>query len=182
MTSVFGVSILVLIVLLVFAALMFRLIRRVWGPVVAPSDGNLRWLFEFSVSRYKPMERLLSEEDFAYLESQPGYHPAIGRKLRAEHRRIFRMYLRRMVRDFNRIHAAARVMIVHSPVDASELAAVLFKQRITFLYAIAAVHGRLALHALGVKAPDVGTLILTLDTMRLQLCRFAAPMPELGRA
>ena len=40
-----------------------------------------------SPGKYQPMERLLREDDFRFLASQPGYTPQLGRRLRAERRR-----------------------------------------------------------------------------------------------
>ena len=182
MTAFLGVCLVALIVLAACATLLFRLYRRVRVPVEAPSGVDAKWLYEFSISRYTPMERLLCEEDYTFLASQPGFRPEIARKLRAQRRRIFRLYLRRMVRDFDRIHAAAQVMVVHSPVDSSELAAVLLKQRVSFRVALLAVEIRFALHAVGLGTVDIHSLVQSLDVMRLQLCRFAVPSPELGAA
>lgn len=182
MTALIGAGVFGLIVLIILVALLVRLKGLVGGPVEDLGDTDSRWLFDFSISRYKPMERLLDEGDYRFLASQPGYRPEIGRKLRKTRRQIFRGYLRRMVRDFNRIHAAARVMVVHSPADSSELAAVLFKQRLVFAYAVSAVRVRLVLHTVGIGTVDVSGLIRSFDEMRLQVCRFAAPVPEFGHA
>src|ERR1044071_6455020 len=61
------------------------------------------WLDEFSIDKYRPMLRLLSERDFEYLSMQAGSTPEIARRLRSERRKIFRAYLWNLVRDFNRL-------------------------------------------------------------------------------
>jgi len=130
---------------------------------------NPEWLRKFSVAKYKPMERLLSEDDHEFLAAQPGYHPAISKRLRAERRRIFRGYLRALRRDFNRLETAARILMVSSPVDKPELAKALLRQRLNFMSAMCKVEFRLALHALGIGTVDVRTLVAPLDAIRLEL-------------
>src|SRR5688572_20360045 len=101
------------LLLLAFAAM----IRHILGvPPIAEEDHGT-WLDTFSVTRYRPMERLLSKEDFEFLASQPGYDPGMSRKLRAERRRIFRSYLRQLRIDFIRLHQVARLLVLYSPED-----------------------------------------------------------------
>src|SRR5579862_7271657 len=76
---------------------------------------------EFTLARYQPMERLLAEEDFLFLASQPGYTPEIGAKLRRERRRIFRLYLRELAHDFLHLHAEARRMVADSKAEHADL-------------------------------------------------------------
>ena len=68
------------------------------------------WLGSFSVATYRPMERLLSEDDIRFLKSQPGYEPNMEKVLRSDRRKIFRTYLRSLGRDFNRLHLALRLV------------------------------------------------------------------------
>src|SRR5438105_538368 len=56
-----------------------------------------------SLDKYRPMERLLQEDDFRFLANQPGFSPQLGRRFRTERRRIFRGYLRNLRKDFARI-------------------------------------------------------------------------------
>ncbi len=81
-----------------FGLLFKRMLFRDRVPDFDPD-----WLENFSVSKYRPMERLLSEEYFEFLVSQEGYEPKIGKRLRSERRRIFRGYLRSIRRDFQRL-------------------------------------------------------------------------------
>src|SRR5688500_7728052 len=105
------------------------LIRRVLAPG-ATNDGDLGdWLDKFSVARYRPMERLLSDDDYEFLSAQPGYDPSIARRLKSERRQIFRIYLRHLSEDFSRLHHAARLMLIYSPEDRPELARTLMLQR-----------------------------------------------------
>src|SRR5579863_2042122 len=75
-----------------------------------------------TTGKYRPMERLLGEEDFRFLAAQPGFSPKLGRRLRTERRQIFKGYLRSLSRDFHNISAACRMLVVHSAEDRAELA------------------------------------------------------------
>lgn len=139
------------------------------------------WLKNFSTATYRPMERLLSEEDVEFLRSQPGYLPGMEKALRSGRRRIFRAYLRSLAADFNRLHLALRLALLESATDRPDLAAVLMKQKVTFFVALGAVHLRLAIHALGVGGVDVRGLVSTVERMRAELAGLRAPSAAPGR-
>lgn len=153
------------------AVLLKRLSARSDSAVL-----NWVWLESFSVSKYRPMERLLSEQDIRFLRAQPGYRPGMARRLRAERRRIFRAYLKGLARDFGRLHQAARVLVLHAPRDRSDVAAALAWQRLVFLGALAAVHFRLLLHTFGLGPVDVRSLVDVLESTRLQVRELALPV------
>ena len=125
----------------------------------------------FTRSRYEPMSRLLSEEDFEFLSSQPGYRPEIGERFRKDRRRIFRMYLRELAADFHQLHASARQMAANSPEANAGLVGVLLRQQFTFWRAMAGIEIRLLVP--GVKL-DVRGLVEALDAMRADLNRLTA--------
>src|SRR5580700_10714906 len=89
---------------------------------------------EFSFARYEPMARLLSDEDFLFLKAQSGFRPEMGRKFRRERRRIFRLYLHELSRDFHRLHAHARVVVSSLAAEHSALVGVLFRAQLRFWY------------------------------------------------
>jgi len=120
------------------------------------------------------MERLFSEEDFRFLAGQPGYSPGLSKRLRAARRGIFRRYLRCLRRDFDRLHAAARFLSVHSPEDRPDLAVALFRQRLLFRYALVTVHCHLVLQTLGIGTVDVRRLVQALESMGTQFRQLAA--------
>ncbi len=124
------------------------------------------WLEDFSITKYRPMLRLLAEDDYDFLASQAGYQGKIASELRAERRKVFRSYLRSLVRDFNRMHQLGRMMAAHAAQDRSEFTKQLLKQRVTFTMAVAAVRVRLMLHTVGIGVVDVRNLIGSLDHMR----------------
>src|SRR5262245_16680081 len=94
-----------------------------------------------SLEKYRPMERLLQEDDFRFLAAQPGFSPQLGRRFRTERRKIFRGYLRNLRRDFRRLSAAFRILIVHSVEDRGDLAASLMRMRVMFGLGMLAVEG-----------------------------------------
>lgn len=159
-----GAAVLVMLAALAFFVLFRRLISR---EKEAPAD--LEWCREFSIARYRPMERLFVEEDYDFLAAQPGFHPRISRKLQAERRRVFRHYLRCLRRDFDRLTTAAKMVLVHASQDRPDLATTLMKQRLVFNYAMLVVECRLALQTLGIGTVDVRRLVSSLEAMRDQL-------------
>ena len=129
----------------------------------------------FSISRYQPMEHLLSEEDFAFLESQPGYEPRIGARWKRERRRIFRLYLGELKRDFRQLHAENRVMAANAGAESAELVGILMRQQVAFWRAVAGLELRLALRAAGIGRVDVRPLLQLIEAMRVNVARFSEP-------
>lgn len=135
---------------------------------------DARWLADFTPSRYRPMERLLIEEDLEFLATQPGYTPALGRHLRAERRKVFLAYLRNLTRDFERLHRAARVLLLSAPEDRPDYAAALIRQRIAFERALVVVRCRLVVSRISGSAIDVSGLMDALESMNAQVRSLAA--------
>lgn len=129
----------------------------------------------FSLARYRPMARLLAEDDFVFLAAQPGYRPEVGAKLRRERRHIFRLYLRELACDFHRIHAGARAMVAQSDEQHAELVGLLVRQQVTFWRSIALIELRLLAQGAGLGKVEVWGLVEAVDTMRRELARFAVP-------
>jgi len=150
-------------------ALLFRaVLRRDRFDDLTPE-----WLSNFSVARYKPMERLLSEDDFKFLGAQRGFEPKIARRLRSERRKIFREYLRCLRRDFGRLEAAVRLFMVNAREDRPEMAKALLRQRLAFTYGVFAAECRLVMHTFGIGTVDIRELVGSLDVMRSQLGQVA---------
>jgi hypothetical protein len=145
--------------------LFILLMRRALQPTPTPSPD---WVENFDLDKYRPMNRLLLEDDFAFLESQPGFDPGIARTLRRQRRRIFRHYLGNLQSDFNRLHAAARQLLLTAAQDRPDLAIMLLKLRCNFWRALLAAHCRTALQPLGIKPVDVQALLDALEPLRRQ--------------
>jgi hypothetical protein len=172
-------ALLVAAVLVAAAALGFVfLFRRLISGERDPR-ASLEWCSRFSVEKYRPMERLFFDEDYDFL-AHAGAPVSIGKRLRVARRRIFRQYLRCLSRDFDRLYAAAKFLLLHSPQDRPDLAWALLKQRLIFRYAMATVQYRLVLQPLGIGAVDVRGLVSALESMRDQLRQLAPRMEHLA--
>jgi hypothetical protein len=141
---------------------------------------SVDWLNRFSISRYKVMERILSETDFEFLKSQKGYHPSISRRLRLQRQAIFRSYLSCLKRDFGRLEAALMLCMAASRVDRPDLATAILKRRLVFTWAVACAEYRLVLYGLGLGTVDVGQLVGSLSGMRLELGQMALARQEMA--
>ena len=150
-----------------FAALAWMIIRRRRADNVNEDGDSLG----FKLENYEPMESLLAEEDLLFLQSQPGYHPGMGARWKRERRRIFRLYLAELKRDFWRLHAQARNLVAHSPEGSSELVTALMGQVWTFRWAMAGLEMRLALDWAGIGRVDAAPLLELLEAMRADLAR-----------
>lgn len=164
------------ILALVVGHQLWRLVKPLNRPSISP-----RWFAGFSTVRYRPMERILGEADYRFLAAQPDVDGKTLRAFRAQRRGILRAYLRDVASDFERLHAAARVLLLTSIEDRPDLAMALLKLRATFVYAMLAIQGRLALDALGFRGLDVRPLVEAVDRMRGQLVTLIpAPVSSRG--
>jgi len=126
---------------------------------------------EFSADKYRPLEKLLSDTEYGFLVGQPGFDRDIGRRFRAERRRIFRRYLRCLKRDFDRLYTAAKLVALYSTEDRPDLARVLLRQRCGFQLGLLAVEWRLLLHTLGWGTADVRRLVEALESVHSMVQR-----------
>jgi hypothetical protein len=163
------VTIAIAVSLIILVALLFAgLLRRLTAHSMH-SHVDLEWVANFSVAKYRPMERLLSESDYRFLAVHKGYDRKIEKRLRSERRKILRGYLRCLKDDFSRLEAALRLFVSHSPVDRSDLAKALLKQRALFTFGVLMLECRLALHFLGVGTVNSQGLIGSLDSLKAQV-------------
>jgi hypothetical protein len=159
-----------------FAGLFWRLASR-----FDAQQCTAEWLDRFSVKSYAPMERLLDSNDLAFLASQPGYRPEIGKRLMAERRKIFRAYLRLLVRDFNQLIGIGKLMVVYSNLDQHEFARSLGRQQVQFYARICALQVQLALHPLGWTSVDARGLLDALGDMRSKVQQMTSTGPALAQ-
>jgi hypothetical protein len=137
----------------------------IWAKRYRSFDANDAARESFSLARYEPMKRLLSEEDFEFLKSKPGIGPAMVRRLRAQRRRVFRAYLCELASDFNRLHRDARLMVATAPEEYSDLVGVLMSLQTRFWSALVGAEILLAAHALGLGRIDVSGLLAPLEAL-----------------
>lgn len=129
----------------------------------------------FSLARYEPMGRLLCEEDLLFLRAQPGYTAEIGRRFSRERRRLFRLYLRELSRDFQLLHAHARAVVASLAAENSPLVGLLLRQQVRFWYEMAAVELKLSLSWAGTGTVDARGLVDAVGIMHAEISRLAAP-------
>ncbi|HXM41671.1 MAG TPA: hypothetical protein VN924_10485 [Bryobacteraceae bacterium] len=165
MDLILGLAAFVCLVVGVALAFLFR--RLIAGPKSLPV--SVDWINDLSVARYRPMERLLSEEDYRFLASQPGFDKRMLRRIRSERRRVFRGYLACLSRDFSLVGAALRLMMMYSAQDRPDLAGILYKQQALFAVGMLCVQWRLVLHTCGLGTVDVRGLVGAMESMRLEL-------------
>jgi hypothetical protein len=174
------IAIVIVLLLACFAGLFWRLASRFDARQCTPE-----WLERFSVESYAPMERLLDKTDVAFLASQPGYRPEIGKRLMAERRKIFRAYLRLLVHDFNQLIRIGKLMVVYSNQDRQEFARSLWRQQVTFYAQVCELQLQLALHPLGWTSlgwtrVDARGLLAALGEIRGQVQQLASAGPVLS--
>jgi hypothetical protein len=136
---------------------------------------DAQWLANYSPTRYRPMERLLASEEFEFLRASEGWTPAVEQAFRDGRRRLYRRYLGLIARDFDRLHTAARVLALHSPVDRPDLGLVLMREQVSFRKAMLTARFRLALHGLGMNPGDVRGLVRSVESMNSHVRALAAP-------
>lgn len=136
-------------------------------------EADAGWLQSFSVDRYRPINRMLAASDYEFLKRQ-GVSKQVIRRLRGERREICRIYIKNVVRDFNRLHWAAQSILVASEADQPELAARLVRTRAEFQRNVFLARVRLSLDAVGLGGLDAGTVLNGLETLTAEFHTLAA--------
>jgi len=158
-------------IVVAFLIAAFVLLFRQLASRFDNQASTAEWFESFSVENFAPMERLLDQSDFEFLSQQPGYRPEIGARLLKERKKLFLGYLRLLIGDFNQLLRIARLMIVYSAEDRAEFAKVLWRQQVTFYFAVCAVRLRVALYPMGWTSLDVSRLMQALENMRSQVAQ-----------
>lgn len=129
------------------------------------NDLSPEWIERFSARSYRPMDNLLTDEDFVFLSRQPGFDWTLYRRFRRERLRIYKQYLHRMIADFNRLHLLARVLLAQSETDHSALVSKLVWVKLRFTGIVALAEMRYALCWLGVRSLSARALIAELEEL-----------------
>ena len=164
----FGVLILSLLVCVVVASAAVTAIRKI-APRPESLPVTADWINELSVDRYRPMLRLLQEDDLHALRSQPGFTNRMATDLRRERCEIFRGYLRSLRSDFARVCLALKLVMLQAREDRSDLASLLIRSQLAFTWGVALVQVRLALYTCGIGTVDIGDLLKLFDSLRVEL-------------
>lgn len=141
--------------------------------VAAPNDRAAASMARtIDAGRYRPMLRLLAQDDFEYIRSSEPASRRLIESARAQRRRVFRAYLRSLQKDYSRLLADVRLMMVNSGVDRPELASALVRNRVLFTATMMRIQFRLGLHAAGVGTVDVSGLIGVIEGLSEQARSF----------
>jgi len=173
---VVAISALICLALGVCLWLLLRSTRLTAGSLPVTTD----WLDDLSTERYRPMLRLLDEEDLRSLRNQPVFAPQMAARFRAQRCRMVWEYLGSMQVDFARICTALKIVMAQSQQDRPDLASALFRSQITFLYGMVAIRFRLLLYRWGFGKVEVTSLVKVFDGMRLELRRFVPAEVSVG--
>jgi hypothetical protein len=118
-----------------------------------------------AADRYRPMLRLLSDGDLAFVAADR----KLQHSLRAQRRKLFRGYLQCLAKDYASLLAGVRDAMVRSGADRPDLARALVRNRLLFAIAMCKVEFRLALHAAGAGTVDISGLIDAIEALRAQV-------------
>jgi hypothetical protein len=131
-----------------------------------------------TADRYRPMLRLLAQDDLAIIPADSELQKAF----RAKRRQLFRGYLRCLTRDYALLLAGVRAAMVESGVDRPDLARALAKNRALFAIATCKVEFRLVLHTAGIGSVDISGLVEALETLRSQVSALSVPLSTSNQA
>jgi len=150
---------------------LIAVLRKLARHFVLPNrtSESAGWIDELSTDRYRPMLRLLDEEDFRFIRGQPGFTPEMATKLRIQRCQIFRGYLRNMDADFKHICMAIKGILLHSKIDRPDLAFALVQRQMVFAYRKMTIQFQVVLFRYGLGTVDVTDLVKLFDGMRLEL-------------
>lgn len=137
----------------------------------------LEWTPVLCVDRYRPMFRLLDDDDVRFLRSQPGATPAMVKRLRRQRCQVFRGYLRSLERDFALVYEALMLIMVHSQSDRRDLIRTILVSRLKFTIAIYRVRCRLFLYRWDVGHESVANILGLFEGLQLELLALA-PTPD----
>lgn len=154
MNALFANPVLVAAVALCGAALLGVLILIHFRLRAARVGDAIDWkrVQAFRGDTYRPLVRLLSGDDYLFLQRLPGYQPAIARQLRRERRHIQRRFLNRLEQDFTQLHLVARTLVRDQEQDRPELVLALVRTGAEFRWNLFRIRLGLALEPLGLPA------------------------------
>jgi hypothetical protein len=126
--------------------------------------------------RYRPMLRLLSEDDLGAVRN----NRKLLRKVRSERVAIFRGYVKCISRDYARLLAGIGLSAVQSATDRPDLAWAVFRNRMWFAGALCRLDAMVFFYRFGMCGVDVSGLVEAMDALRAftnATVRVASPAP-----
>jgi hypothetical protein len=144
---------------------IYRQLAAVRRLLPCPPD----WTSDFSVDRYRPMFRLMADEDIRFLRSQPGSTPALVKRLRRQRYRVFCGYLHSLELDFHQAFDALVLVMVHSQADRRDIVRALMVSRLKFVFGVWRVRARLFLYRWNLGHEPVARLVSLFEGLQLEL-------------
>jgi hypothetical protein len=108
------------------------------------------------------MLQVLDEADEEFIAASQNGKSHL-RRLRAERRRLFRVYLYQLDADHEQLLAAIRSLVAESDIDRPDLTRLLYQAQFKFSLAMYGVEWQLFLHTLGLPRIDIRHLIAAAD-------------------
>src|SRR4029077_9492151 len=105
--------------------------------------------------RHRPVMRLETGSDLSFLGSLPGVTRKTATRLRKEHCRVFRAYLRCLQTDFQTVRCAIKTLMLQSQTDRPDLAALLLRSEFAFACGLLKVQLRVTLYSHGIGTVSV---------------------------
>ncbi len=127
------------------------------------------WTPELCVDRYRPMFRLLEEDDIRFLSTQPGATPALVKRLRRQRYQVFQGYLSALQGDFRLACEALMLLAMQSPTDRVDIIRPLLISQIKFSIGILRVRCGLLLYRWNVGQKPVANLVDLFEALQLEL-------------
>jgi hypothetical protein len=162
MISIYAAALVLLLVAALFVALFVTLFRRSSGG----SPPGVSWLDDFSLDKYRPLDRLFDSADLQFAAAHPGYTASLGRKLASARRAAARLFLAELTIDVDRMVAIGREMLAASHHDRPDLAATLFRQWLAFHLRVFSLRVQLRLAPFGFAPRRSAGLLDALTRMR----------------
>lgn len=157
--------------------LIIGMLVKMWrgGAVEGPSRA-------FRPVEVRPLLRMFSTTDAAFLETQPGYRPEIWKELRSRRAAICKGYLRRVENEFFELHRTLRLLVLTSEIDRPEISTLMMREASRFRLSLAKARFRLMLYSLGIETRPLTDLVEPLEKMRDLLAEMRATHPALQAA
>jgi len=152
---------------IVLVLVVAKVTRHFASPQRLPVTAE--WIDELSIERYRPMLRLLKQEDLRFLRRQPSFTPEMATKFRLKRCQVVQAYLCHLDADFKRICTALKIFMVQSRHDRPDLATRMLRSQMTFAYRMMVVQFQLVFYRFGVGTVGVTGLLKLFDGMRTEL-------------
>lgn len=120
-----------------------------WRTPAGVTPDDITWVQNYSLRRYRILDRLSNDHDLQWLRGQQGFRPGMDSKLRSTRLRAIRRFLTELEGDHSRIYAVAQHLIASSPIDRSDIALRLWQERTNFALRLHLIRGRLFLYQMG---------------------------------